>query len=239
MTRLFATVLPTVVLAGALGAQQNPLAGGGNPLTQNSQAAVFDQAQAALGSEGQTLDVVQVPMGWGDGRVTERDARALARYCVWGFNRVLEAEGIQLTLDQAAEQRMIEFWVYVWDHVDLETKQVVTVADVIWPRIYQAYELGDPMQRRAMVVQFAGFMEEIWGGLEDQTVQYLAGMLPPQQYAMLLDQAIREMYAASGGGGGGGGSGVGGSMDVIVDYAQAEGEYVMNDGSGDIVYPDN
>ena len=32
---------------------------------------------------------------------------------------------------------------------------------------------------------------------------------------------------------------VGGSMDVIVDYAQAEGEYVMNGGSGDIVYPDN
>ena len=90
-----------------------------------------------------------------------------------------------------------------------------------------------------MVVQFAGFMEEIWGGLEQQTVQYLAGMLPPQQYAMLLDQAIREMYAASGSGGGGGGSSVGGSMDVIVDYAQAEGEYVMNDGSGDIVYPDN
>ena len=31
---------------------------------------------------------------------------------------------------------------------------------------------------------------------------------------------------------------MGESLDVIVDYVQAEDSYVINDGSGDIVYPD-
>ena len=57
----------------------------------------FARAMTGLGPEGETLEFVRVPEGWGDGRVTARDARALARYCIWGFNQLLEAEGSAFT----------------------------------------------------------------------------------------------------------------------------------------------
>ncbi|MAG13167.1 MAG: hypothetical protein CMN78_01075 [Spirochaetales bacterium] len=194
---------------------------------------VFDQVMADLGPEGSTLAVVPVPPGWGDGRVTERDVLALAQYCVWGFNQLLAVEGTGIQIGPLGQARMIDFWVYVWDEVDHETKAVVSVADIIWATINRAWNEANPMQQLAIIMQFAGIVEEVWGGFQQETVAYLSGYITPEQYAWVVDQVIAAEYAA-----GGGGSSVGGALDVIVDYAQAEESYVINDGSGDIVYPD-
>lgn len=132
------------------------------------------------------------------------------------FDRVMAALGPD------AEVRMLDFWIYVWDEVDYETKAVISVADVVWATIARAWSEANPMQQRAMLAQFAGVVEEVWGGIKQQTVSYLAGYSSAAEYAT---------------GGGGYDGSVGGSLDVIVDYAQAEGSYVINDGSGDIVYP--
>ncbi len=234
VTALFLTA-PQLLAQGAQGKER-------------AQPSAVQRAQAALGPEGITLDIVQVPPGWGDGRVTERDALALAKYCVWGISRLLEDDGSAIRLGDDAEARMLDFWVYVWEHVDQETKQVISAADMLWPAIENAYGQSNPAQRRAIVAQFAEFAEEIWGGLEDETVQYLAGQLHPQQYAYMVDQVIAARAArgrADGGGGGGGGrggggGGVGSSLDVFVNYDQnpTEGSSEIPDGSGDMVYLD-
>lgn len=232
---LFCLLLVTPVHAQKGRSRDRQAGRGGN----DRQVELFQSVLRDLGPEGQTLDVVHVPAGWGDGRITERDGLALARYCVWGFNRVLEMEGMEAQLGGDAEVRMLEFWVYVWDHVDDETKQIVSVADHLWPQISMAYELGNQTQRQAMVRQFAEFVDEIWGeDLALVTVQYLAGVLSGQDYAQIIDGAIQEMYSYSVSGSQGGGVGSG-SMDVMASYTPAEESYVMNDGSGDIVYPDN
>lgn len=74
---------------------------------------------------------------------------------------------------------------------------------------------SNPAQRRAIVAQFAEFAEEIGDGLEDETVQYLAGQLHPQQYAYMVDQVIAARAARGRAGGGGA---VGSSLDVFVNY---------------------
>ncbi len=137
---------------------------------------------------------------------------------------------------------MINFWIYVWDEVDEETKAVISVADVIWATVNIAWREANPMQRQAMTMQFGSIVQEVWGGIEQETIMYLAGYITPDQYAAVVDQAIAAEYAAeaaSGGSGRGGGGGyVGESLDGMADYVQAEDAYVINDGSGDIVYPD-
>ena len=54
---------------------------------------VIVSTAAADVPEGETLDTVEVEEGWGDGRVTERDARAFCEFCVWGVNALREEIG--------------------------------------------------------------------------------------------------------------------------------------------------
>ncbi len=237
---LLVTLFLCPPLYGQKGQQPNRRADAG---AESRQTELFQRALRDLGPEGETLDVVSVPPGWGDGRITERDALALARYCVWGFNRLLEiqrVDGVGSQLGDDAHGRMVEFWVYVWDHVDEETKQIVSIADHLWPQISMAYEVGNRSQKESMVLQFAEFVDEIWGEeLAVVTVQYLAGAVSPVSYAQIVDQAIQEMYALASPSAGDA-TGVGsGSFDAMVSYTPAEESYVMNDGSGAIVYPEN
>jgi hypothetical protein len=232
---VFLVCLGLFLIPGKAGAQGKPSK---QQAIANQRMEAFARAMTALGPEGETLDLVRVPEGWGDGRVTARDARALARYCIWGFNQLLEIEGTTVRLGPDAEVRMIDFWIYVWDEVDDETKAVISVADIVWATISRAWDEANPIQRRAMVMQFRGLVEEIWEGIVGETVMYLGGYITPEQYAAVIDQAIAAEYAAAASAGGGESGGFGESLDVIVDYVQAEDSYVINDGSGDIVYPD-
>ncbi len=189
--------------------------------------------------EGATLAVVQVPAGYGDGRVTERDAKALGEYCVWGFNRMIELEGVDFELGADAETRMLDFWFYVWEYVDEETQAIISVADVVWPAILSQYNSGDEAARQLLVDEFAAVSNDIWGGFIEQTVYYLAGELSAVEYTVLVDQAIAQSYQSTGGGGGGGGGGGVSSSSLdswdsyVPDYSS---DYQLNDGSGTIIY---
>ena len=232
-------LMKTMVLCVAAAVTTTPvLAQKGEPTGRARMAGASTESLLQRdGPEGQTLDMVQVPAGFGDGRITERDARSLASYCIWGFNQLLQMEGIQMTLGTDAESRMLEFWVYVWDHVDDETKAIISMADVIWPIVRHKWETGTDQEKMMLVTQFAGVAEEVWGGIEQQTVLYLAGQMLPTQYAQVVDQAIQASYASSGGGSGSGG--FTGSVDDLVNHTPTySDEYVMNDGSGDIMYSD-
>ncbi|HMB70414.1 MAG TPA: hypothetical protein VKU85_13945 [bacterium] len=186
-------------------------------------------------AEGATLDVVAVPPGGGDGRITERDARAFSAWCVWGFRELLAAEGMSLPLAPNAEALMLDFWVYVWVHVDASTRVTVSQADVLWPQHQQSWNAGDPATRQLLLQQFGAFFQDVWTGIEAPTVQYLTGQLPPAQYALLVDQALASRSGGGAGApGGSGSSGFAGLPDgpgVVYDDT-----HVVNDGSGDIMY---
>ena len=214
-----------------------------SPASAGRLGAALD-ADPAEQPEGATLDVVQVPMGAGDGRVTERDAKAFSAWCVWGFEELAASEGVEIELGSEGEQRMLDFWIWAWGWVDPETKAVVSQADQLWPQIQQA--AGDPGTKVALVEEFGGFAAETWGlDLIGPTVEYLGGVMPPAQYSALIERAVAQAQAAQGPSNG--------SSDGVVlpsweDPSIADGsyepppnngqDYIMNDGSGDIMYVD-
>ena len=196
--------------------------------------------------EGATLDVVQVPLGAGDGRVTERDAKAFSAWCVWGFEQLAASEGVEIELGADGEQRMLDFWVWAWQWVEPQTKVIVSQADQLWPKVQEM--AADPAQREALTQEFGVFAAETWGlELIGPTVEYLGGAMPAVQYSALIEQAVAQARAQSGGGSGRGGSGSAG-MPSWDDPSIADGsyeppvnggqDYIMNDGSGDIMYVD-
>jgi hypothetical protein len=197
--------------------------------------------------EGATLDVVAALPGFGDGRVTERDAKAFAAYCVWGWNRAFASEGVALELGPDAEARMLDFWIHVWDHVEPELKAVVSHADVLWPQLRTRWEEGDANERAVIEQEFFLLLADVWGGIEEQTVYYLAGEMPGVQYAGVVDAAIA---ARAGGPGGPAGTSADGSMPFSAPqppgYADGSYEppvndgmdYMINDGSGTMVFQD-
>ena len=215
------------------------------PASAGRLGAALD-AEPAQEPEGATLDVVQVPMGAGDGRVTERDAKAFSAWCVWGFEELAASEGVEIELGPEGEQRMLDFWVWAWDWVDPETKVVVSQADQLWPQVQQA--VADPGTKVALVEEFGVFAAETWGlELIGPTVEYLGGVMPPEQYSALIQQAVAQAQAAQGQGGPQYSSD-GTVMPSWEDPSIADGsyepapnngqDYIMNDGSGDIMYVD-
>ena len=118
-----------------------------------------------------------------------------------------------------------------------DARAVVGTADIVWATITRAWDEGPVARQQAMVQQFAGIAADLWAGIEAETVWYQAGYIAPEHYAAEID-ALVAAASGSGGGSSGGGSGYTGSVDDLINYTQAEHSYVMNDGSGDIVYPD-
>jgi hypothetical protein len=193
----------------------------------------FENTLAALGPEGRTIQMVDVPRGWGDGRVTERDLLALARYCVWGFNTLFTANEQEQRLDAGAESRMVDFWLYVWDDVAPEAKAAISASDVLWPTIARAWQAGGQLERESMVYQFADLVQAVWGGIEQETVSYLAARTGPAAYVGLVDRWVADRR------GRGGAAALGGALSVMADYARSDGDALVHDGTGDIIYPDD
>jgi hypothetical protein len=194
-------------------------------------------ADAELAPEGATLDVVSVPLGSGDGRVTERDARAFSAWCVWGFEQLAASEGVELELGADGEARMLDFWVFAWSEVPPETKGIVSQADVLWPRIQEA-AAADAARRQALVEEFGVFAVETWGAeLIAPTVEYLGGALAPESYAALVQEAIARSAPQRGATGGSSSDPrmADGSYEAAPNGGQ---DYIINDGSGDIMYVD-
>lgn len=204
-------------------------------------SAADTPAAASERPEGLLLDVVPVEEGWGDGRVTERDARAFCEFCLWGVNELRAAAGYDAPL--AGEEvlgRLGDFWVRVWEHMDQETKQTISVADVLWPAIREELDGGNEEFAASLAAEFATFADEVWGGYEDETLAYLDGSLPGFLYEQVVSRKIEEMLAASRSSRGGS---VGGSVPSFSPYGDnyrddLNTSYVVNDGSGDVMYID-
>jgi hypothetical protein len=203
------------------------------------------QADPAEEPEGATLDVVQVPLGSGDGRVTERDAKAFSAWCVWGFEELAASEGVEIELGPDGEQRMLDFWVWAWGWVDPGTKVIVSQADQLWPQVQQA-AAADAGTKAALVEEFGVFAAETWGlELIGPTIEYLGGVMDPAQYSGLIEQAVARAQAAPGGPRySADGTVMPSWEDPSITDGSYEGapnggqDYMMNDGSGDIMYVD-
>jgi hypothetical protein len=139
---------------------------------------------------------------------------------------------------------MLDFWVWAWAEVPAETKVIVSQADRLWPEVEKA--AADPARKTALVEEFGAFAVELWGiDLIGPTVEYLAGTLAPPQYSALVKQAIAQNAAAQRGSPGGSSSP---GMPSWEDPSIADGsyepapnggqDYILNDGSGDIMYVD-
>ena len=191
--------------------------------------------------EGTTLDTVTVEEGWGDGRVTERDARAFCEFCLWGINRYRAELG--QTEPLAGDEvigRLQDFWVRVWEHVDAETKQTISYADALWPPIQEQLAAGGEEYAAQLASEFYEFAVEVWGGYENETLAYLDGSLPGFMYEMVVSEQIAMRQAAQSRSRGGS---VSGSVPSFSPYGEGYRDdlntsYVVNDGSGDIMYID-
>ncbi|HYE77128.1 MAG TPA: hypothetical protein VEI97_03995, partial [bacterium] len=91
----------------------------------------------AMKGPGETLEVVEVPEGMGDGAITERDLLALSEFFTFTYDEVGEFLGLnemfEVELGDDAEDRMLGFWLYIWPSVDQTTKAQVSTFDKFWP----------------------------------------------------------------------------------------------------------
>lgn len=200
-------------------------------LAWNSQAAASD----AAADEGATLDIIEVEAEWGDGRVTERDATAFCEYCLWGINQLAAEQGLDPLAGPAVMTRLQDFWTGVWEHVDLETKKLISLADVIWPNVQKRLDTEGPEYAETLTIEFAEFAQGVWGGLENETWAYLSGSLLADIYASMVEAEIAKQQAAA--------RSVGGSISSFSpdspNYrADLNTSYIVNDGSGDVMYID-
>lgn len=190
--------------------------------------------------EGTTLDTVTVEEGWGDGRVTERDARAFCEFCLWGINRYRAELG--QTDPLAGDEvigRLQDFWTRVWEHVDAETKQTISYADVLWPPIQEQLATGEEEYATQLASEFYEFAVEVWGGYENETLAYLDGSLPGFMYEMVVSEQIAARQAAQRRSRGSVSGSVPSFSPYGDDYRSDIGtSYTINDGSGDVMYID-
>ncbi|MEO7993695.1 MAG: hypothetical protein ABI743_04785 [bacterium] len=139
--------------------------------------------------QGVVVQTVHVPEAWGDGAISERDGVALAEYLIWGFQQSMIMNGDTSTvLDRKSEDRMLLAWDHAWDHLDPALLGIISTMDRIWPAIRASYDTGDQFRREQIIGQFTEISNEVFGGLEGETVAYLIGDIAQPVYYGILDE---------------------------------------------------
>jgi hypothetical protein len=113
----------------------------------------------------------------------------------------------------------MEFWTYVWDVVDVDTRALVSQMDVIWPQARANWSGANAAQREQIATDILQLIISVWGDEAVATASYLAGEITYDEYLPFMN-VVHSRWAAGAEAGGNdvqgtaeGGAAEGGSTD--------------------------
>ena len=165
------TPVSLLTLGLALGALAAPASAQGSGYLSDS-----------MTTQGDPIEVVQVPRGSGDGVISERDVVCLAEFTTWAFDRVIQSVDPKLAMPANATENAVTLWASVWPGLDAGTKAEFSQMDVLWPNIRREWAHETAAQRSKTVGDLRALLVDFWGNQIGPAASFLAGEISESQF---------------------------------------------------------
>jgi hypothetical protein len=137
----------------------------------------------SVGAAGQ----VNAQVDMDEWSIPEVPARPLGEFTCWLYDRLIQSVDPTLQLPPEASDRAEQFWMYMWDGLDPDSRSMIDQIDLYWPAARTNWEASGPEERLQINAYIVSLVDGIWGDQVVATASFLAGEISYDEYVPYMD----------------------------------------------------